>query len=144
MSVTVRSEVRVWPNASMIDGCTQNYLTVPKKLISDTYNPDAGSVVNGKVVAVSIEAYEDVSGGGEFSSVVKDVPVATRLILGQEDYDFLFIFVKDWKKISRKFTVPGKKFLTYSIETVTIGRKKEKIYHGNTVYWEEKDGTSLD
>lgn len=128
----------------MIDDCTQNYLTIPKKLISESYNPGAGAVVNGKVVAVSIEAYEDVSGGGEFSSVVKDIPLATRLILGQDANDYLFIFEKDWKRVSKKFTVPGRKFITYSIETVTVGKRKEKIFHGNTVYWEEKEGSELE
>ncbi len=144
MSVTVRSEVRLWPNASKIEGCTQNYITIPKKLISESYNPGPGSIVSGKVVAVSIEEYEDISGGGEFSSVIRDVPVTTRLILGQESYDYLFIFEKDWKKISKKFTVPGKKYITYSIESVMVGKKKERVYHGNTVYWEEKDGPEMD
>lgn len=144
MSVTVRSEVRIWQNASRIDDCTQNYLTVPKKLISETYNPEPGSVVSGKVVALSIETYDEIAGGDEFSSVIKDIPVNTRMILGQEEYDYLFIFTRDWKKLMKKFTLPGKKFLTYSIETVTVGKKKEKVYHGNTVYWEEKDGTSLE
>lgn len=144
MSVTVRSEVRLWPNASMIEDCTQNYLTIPKKLVSEAYNPGAGAVINGKVVAVSIEAFEDISGGGEFSSVIRDVPLTTRLILGQEEYDYLFIFEKDWRKISKKFTVPGRKFITYSIESVTVGRKKERVFHGNTVYWEEKDSSELE
>lgn len=144
MTVTVRSEVRIWPNASKIDDCTQNYLTIPKKLISDTYNPGPGSIVTGKIVAVSIETDEDIVGGGEFSSVIRDIPASTRIVLGQGDYDYLFIFTKDWKKISKKFTVPGRKFLTYSIDSIQNGRKKERIYHGNTVYWEENDGTTLE
>lgn len=137
MSVTIRSELRIWPNASKVDDCTQNYLTIPKKILSDTYNPDPGSVVSGKVVALSIETDPEISGGDEFSSVIREMPLSTRIVLGQEDYDYLFIFSRDWKRLSRKFNVPGRKFLTLLIETVTIGRKKHKVFHGNTAYWEE-------
>lgn len=139
MAVTIRSEVRYWKNASRIDDCTQNYLTLPKRIISGSYNPDAGSVVSGKVVALSVEPDEEAIGGDEFSSVVRDLKMNTRIILGQNDYDFLFIFEKDWRKLSRKFTAPGRRFVTYMAETITIGKKKERIFHGNTVYWEEND-----
>lgn len=141
MAVTIRSEVRYWKNASRIDDCTQNYLIVPKRIISGSYNPTAGSLVTGKVVAVSLEPDEETAGGGEFSSVVKDMKLNTRIILGQENLDYLFIFEKDWKRLSRKFNLPGRKFVTFMAETITLGKKKEKIFHGNTVYWEEdRDG----
>lgn len=137
MSVTIRSEVRFWKNASRIDDCTQNYLTVPKSIISESYKPEAGSVVSGRVVAVSMEPEEGVMGGDELSSVVRDLKLATRIILGTGEYDYLFIFEKDWKKLARMFTVPGRRFATYKAETITLGKKKERIYHGDIVYWEE-------
>lgn len=140
MAVTIRSEVRYWRNASRVEDCTQNYLTVHKRIISGSYNPPAGSMVTGKVIAVSLEPDEETIGGSEFSSVVKDLKLNTRIILGQEKYDFLFIFEKDWQKLSKKFTLPGRKFVTFMAETITIGKKKEKIFHGNTVYWEENSG----
>lgn len=144
MAVTIRSEIRYWPNASRIDDCTQNFLTIPKSLISETYNPPPASIVNGRVLGLSVEPDKEIMEGVEFSSAIKEMKMDSRLVIGQEKYDYLFIFEKDWKKLSKRFLVPGRKYVTYMVESVIIGKKKEKVFHGNTVYWEEKNGSSLD
>lgn len=137
MSITIRSEIKHWKGASKIEDCTENYISIPKKVISEAYNPTPRSIVAGKAVALSIEQTDDLIGYGYYSSVIRNLKLNSRIVIGQEDEDYLFIFQKDWNRLSKKFQIPGRKFLTYEIETLYVQGKKIKVYKGNPIYWEE-------
>lgn len=141
MPLVISSEVRYLPDVSKIQDCSQNYIAIPRKLISETYNPLPASIVSGKVMSVSVIPSDDllVESSSDFSSVIKDFPVKTRLIRGDDNSDYLFIFLKDWHRLSKKFVAPGRKFVTLMVESLFIGKKKMKLYPSQSIYWEEND-----
>lgn len=141
MPLVIRSEVRYLPDASRIQDCSQNYIVIPRKLISETYNPIPASIVSGKVMGVSVIPSDDLilESSSSYSSVIRDFPVKTRLIKGENGADYLFIFLKDWHKLSKRFVAPGRKFIVFMASTLFVGKKKMKLYPTQSIYWEEDE-----
>lgn len=143
MPLTVRSEIRRWENASKIEDCTQNYVSVPKVLFSGENDFPAGSLVQGKIIGISFQLLEDLD-QEEYSSTIKEKRMRSRLIKGQDDCDYLFLFTKDWNSISKFFDNSKKGHLMYLLENISIGKKKQKVFSGNSVFWEESYGNYLE